>query len=82
MVKPLLDEVTVNKIFILGSSYMDKLLEYISPENLPVALGGKCKCEGGCANSDVGPWTEPEFMNVKKEDVVNSHAAPGSPIPA
>lgn len=47
LVKPLLDEVTVSKINILGSSYKAKLLEFIDEENLPVMFGGKCSCEGG-----------------------------------
>jgi hypothetical protein len=50
----------VAKIQILGSSYQERLLEFIDAENLPVEFGGKCKCsgEGGCKKSDVGPWND------------------------
>ncbi|KAL3901071.1 MAG: hypothetical protein SGCHY_000890 [Lobulomycetales sp.] len=69
LVKPLLDEVTVSKIEILGSSYKAKLLEVIDENNLPAAYGGKCSCPGGCQASDVGPWNDmslqPDFP--KKE---------------
>ncbi|KAK9766069.1 cytosolic factor, phosphatidylinositol/phosphatidylcholine transfer protein [Basidiobolus ranarum] len=56
LITPFLDEVTVSKIFILGSGYKSKLLEYIDAENLPAFLNGQCKCEGGCELSDAGPW--------------------------
>ncbi|KAJ7585061.1 CRAL-TRIO domain-containing protein [Mycena floridula] len=57
LIKPWLDEVTVNKISILKSSqYKEKLLEQIAPENLPFEFGGTCQCPGGCALSDAGPW--------------------------
>lgn len=60
LVKPLLDEVTVSKIQILGYSYQSKLLEMIDAENLPETYGGKCKCEefGGCREADIGPWND------------------------
>ncbi|KAJ3091571.1 cytosolic factor, phosphatidylinositol/phosphatidylcholine transfer protein [Quaeritorhiza haematococci] len=58
MVKPLLDEVTVKKINILGSSYKNKLLEVIDAENLPAMYGGQCQCPGGCDHADVGPWND------------------------
>ncbi|KAH7904254.1 CRAL-TRIO domain-containing protein, partial [Hygrophoropsis aurantiaca] len=56
LIKPWLDEVTVSKIEILGSSYKDKLLAQITPENLPKEFGGTCQCPGGCSLSDAGPW--------------------------
>lgn len=57
--KQLLDEVTVKKIVIVGSSYKKSLLESIDEENIPDFLGGQCKtCKGGCENADVGPWND------------------------
>jgi hypothetical protein len=58
VIKGWLDEATVKKIHILGSSYKEKLLELIDAENLPIKYGGKCNCDGGCGNSDVGPWND------------------------
>lgn len=55
-IKPWLDEVTVSKIDIIGSTYAEKLLQQIPAENLPKEFGGKCVCEGGCSLSDAGPW--------------------------
>jgi len=57
-IKPWLDEVTVAKISILGSSYKDKLLEQIPAESLPKEYGGTCECAGSCSLSDAGPWNE------------------------
>jgi hypothetical protein len=53
------DEVTVNKIKIFksGKDYTSTMLEYMDAESLPVSLGGKCQCIGGCECSDAGPWT-------------------------
>ncbi|KAF9115380.1 cytosolic factor, phosphatidylinositol/phosphatidylcholine transfer protein [Mortierella sp. AM989] len=67
MVKPLLDEVTVKKIVILGSNYQSTLLADIDAENLPTAIGGKCECsqDGGCQKGEPGPWKDPNFMNPK-----------------
>ena len=61
LIKPWLDEATVRKIHILGRNYKSELQQYIAPENLPVDLGGKCRCErdGGCSLSNAGPWTTP-----------------------
>ncbi|OSX60677.1 hypothetical protein POSPLADRAFT_1040688 [Postia placenta MAD-698-R-SB12] len=55
-IKPWLDEVTVSKIDIIGSSYKEKLLAQIPAENMPKDFGGKCECPGGCSLSDAGPW--------------------------
>ncbi|RBR05022.1 uncharacterized protein FIESC28_11424 [Fusarium coffeatum] len=72
IVKGWLDPVTVSKINILGSGYKSELLKQIPAENLPKDFGGECQCEGGCANSDAGPWHEPEFARPawweKKKD--------------
>ncbi|KAF9973644.1 cytosolic factor, phosphatidylinositol/phosphatidylcholine transfer protein [Actinomortierella ambigua] len=66
MVKPLLDEVTVNKIVILGSNYQATLLADIEAENLPADFGGSCKCSNGCDAGEPGPWKDPLFMNPAK----------------
>jgi len=56
IIKVWLDEVTVSKIDIIGSTYRDKLLAQIPAENLPKEFGGTCECVGGCSMSDDGPW--------------------------
>ena len=58
VIKMWLDEVTVNKIDIIGSAYKDKLLAQIPAEHLPKELGGTCECVGGCRMSDAGPWKD------------------------
>ncbi|KAJ3222959.1 cytosolic factor, phosphatidylinositol/phosphatidylcholine transfer protein [Clydaea vesicula] len=68
LVKPLLDEVTVNKIHILGYSFKDKLLESIDAENLPKVYGGNCECEKGCQNSDLGPWNDGSVEGYPKKE--------------
>jgi hypothetical protein len=65
LIKPFLDEVTVKKIHILGSSYKKSLLEYIDEAALPSRLGGNCSCPGGCEKSDVGPWQEVDKSKVE-----------------
>lgn len=42
IMKPLLDERTLEKITIYSDGFTDALLEYIDPEVLPTWLGGKC----------------------------------------
>ncbi|KAJ3101177.1 cytosolic factor, phosphatidylinositol/phosphatidylcholine transfer protein [Phlyctochytrium planicorne] len=77
IVKPMLDEATVQKISVLGSSYQKALLEDIDAANLPVAYGGTCNsCIGGCEHGDVGPWNDGtvpgfpnEWENMKLRDV-------------
>ena len=64
--KAFIDEKTVKKINIEGSSYLKVLLEYVfssfiqvDKENLPALIGGTCTCsniEGGCLYADIGPW--------------------------
>jgi hypothetical protein len=44
MVKPLLNEVTLEKIHILGSDYMEELKKHIPEENIPKEFGGTCTC--------------------------------------
>ena len=50
IIKGFLDEKTRSKIKILGTSYMDTILEFVELDNLPKFLGGNCECEGGCLN--------------------------------
>lgn len=66
VVKGYLDPVTVEKIHVLGSGYKSELLSQVPAENLPVAFGGKCDCPGGCALSDKGPWTDPQWAKPPK----------------
>lgn len=66
LISPLLNEVTVKKISILGSSYKTELLEYIENENLPDFLGGTCT-SNNWENVDVGPWKNTDLANEKWE---------------
>ncbi|KAL3828903.1 hypothetical protein ACJIZ3_017705 [Penstemon smallii] len=65
-VKGFLDPRTTAKIHVLGTSYQDKLLEFIDASQLPDFLGGSCSCpnEGGCLVSDKGPWNDPHLMKL------------------
>ena len=71
LVKPFLNEVTVAKISILGSSYKSSLLELIEEKDLPDFLGGPVKADNW-AIMEVGPWNDgsvsgypkPEFERV------------------
>ena len=52
-------EETRQKIKLLGFDYKPKLLEKVSPSNLPKFIGGECNCDPyGCIFSDAGPWNE------------------------
>ena len=66
VVKGWLDPITVEKIHVLGGGYQKELLAQIPAENLPKIFGGSCDCDGGCALSDVGPWTETEWAKPPK----------------
>ena len=66
VVKGWLDPVTVQKIHILGGSYMSELKKQVSMDSLPKAFGGTCECPGGCENSDAGPWKDPEWAKPAK----------------
>jgi len=80
IIKPWLDQETVNKIDILGSSaYKEKLLAQIGKENLPKEFGGECVCEGGCSLSDAGPWNP--VRNIEGEKL-HEQTARESPVPA
>ena len=67
MIKGWLDEVTVNKIDIIGTAYRDKLLAQIPAENLPKEFGGLCECVGGCSLSDAGPWQDSQQEEAREE---------------
>ncbi|PVF93530.1 hypothetical protein CPB86DRAFT_808941 [Serendipita vermifera] len=58
-ISSLLDPVTVAKIKIYSttqSTWATALKEQIPLENLPAEFFGVCSCEGGCSNSNAGPW--------------------------
>ncbi|KAL1920819.1 uncharacterized protein VTP21DRAFT_11454 [Calcarisporiella thermophila] len=61
MIRPFLDEVTVNKIVIPSANVQQELLKDVEPENLPAIFGGKCQCPEGCDRSNAGPWCDPEY---------------------
>ncbi|KAM7252253.1 hypothetical protein ACFE04_024136 [Oxalis oulophora] len=71
-IKSFLDPKTTSKIHVLGNKHHSKLLEVIDASELPEFLGGTCTCadEGGCLQSDRGPWRNPEIMKM----VLNSEA--------
>jgi len=66
VVKGWLDPITVEKIHVLGAAYQNELLSQVPAENLPKIFGGLCDCPGGCALSDEGPWTDPEWTRPAK----------------
>lgn len=73
LVKPMLDEVTVKKISILGSSYKSALLETIDADCIPGYMGGTCQCPEGCAFVDLGPWNDgsvPEYPKPEFEKFI------------
>lgn len=65
-VKSFLDPKTTTKIHVLGNKYQSKLLEVIDASELPESLGGSCTCadQGGCFNSDKGPWKNPNILKM------------------
>ncbi|XP_065865751.1 phosphatidylinositol/phosphatidylcholine transfer protein SFH8-like [Euphorbia lathyris] len=65
-VKTFLDPRTTSKIHVLGNKYHIKLLEIIDASELPEFLGGTCTCaeQGGCLQSDKGPWKNPEILKM------------------
>ncbi|KAJ3187540.1 cytosolic factor, phosphatidylinositol/phosphatidylcholine transfer protein [Gaertneriomyces sp. JEL0708] len=69
VVRMFLDEVTVSKINILGSSYKSKLLETIDEQSLPKFFGGSCECPNGCQHADVGPWNDGTVAGYPKEEM-------------
>ncbi|XP_038706419.1 phosphatidylinositol/phosphatidylcholine transfer protein SFH8-like isoform X1 [Tripterygium wilfordii] len=65
-IKTFLDPKTTSKIHVLGNKYHSKLLEIIDASELPEFLGGTCTCadQGGCLQSDKGPWKNPEILKM------------------
>ena len=66
VVKAWLDPITVEKIHVLGGGYQTELLGQVPAANLPKIFGGTCDCPGGCAFSDEGPWTDPQWAKPPK----------------
>ena len=84
IIKGFLDERTRSKVRIIGANYQPILLEHIDAANLPEFLGGTCTCshvEGGCMNSNAGPWNDyiltPD-KRIKHKDEVAREAAQAS----
>ncbi|UPR02282.1 CRAL/TRIO domain-containing protein [Chloropicon primus] len=55
MIKPMLSPRTQSKITVLGTRYMDQLLEYVDPSCIPENIGGTSKYT---IFDDIGPWSE------------------------
>lgn len=60
MIKGWLDEVTRNKIQIVGGGYTKELLKYIEEDQLAEFLGGKNPAK---LEDDVGPWSTYEIVD-------------------
>lgn len=67
--RPWLDAKTQTKVEILGTTYKDRLLQVIAPDQLPELIGGQCKCEGKWSNGDTC------LPNVRKPDAEDSPPA-------
>jgi CRAL/TRIO domain len=84
VVKSFLDPVTVQKIHVLGANYQKELLEQVPAENLPIIFGGTCDCDDGCAFSDEGPWTDPQWAKPPKWqqelDVIDNKPGDGQEV--
>ncbi|KAF6145962.1 hypothetical protein GIB67_033321 [Kingdonia uniflora] len=78
--KKFLDAKTISKIQVLEPRSLDKLLEVVDSRQLPEFLGGSCACpgEGGCLQSNKGPWNDPEIMKGRSSNT--STAESGSDV--
>lgn len=66
-VKPFLDQGTYNKIEVYRPSVSkEALLKYVDDDQIPEIIGGKCKCPGGCFESEKGPWSTINFQEVEE----------------
>ncbi|RCV10633.1 hypothetical protein SEVIR_2G130000v4 [Setaria viridis] len=68
VLKAFMEARTLAKIQVLGTNYLNTLLEAVDPSNLPDFLGGTCTCPatGGCLLQDKGPWTDPQMVRASK----------------
>ncbi|KAL6871474.1 hypothetical protein ACP4OV_014303 [Aristida adscensionis] len=71
VLKAFMEARTLAKIQVLGTNYLNTVLEAVDPSNLPDFLGGTCTCSatGGCLLQDKGPWTDPEIVRASKEAI-------------
>jgi hypothetical protein len=68
IIKAFLDEVTKNKIQIMGGSFLKKLLEVVEEDQLADFLGGKNTAR---LQDNVGPWNDYEVVDGHlKDDIV------------
>jgi len=73
VIKPWLAPRTLEKISILGANQPDQqatLLDLVSPENLPVALGGTCTCT--CSSTGTTDSTNSSTASSKSDSDVDS----------
>jgi CRAL/TRIO domain len=72
-IKPWLAPRTLDKITFLGANQTDQhaaLLDLVSPENLPVALGGTCTC--CCSSTDATDTTNTTASGSRSDSDVDS----------
>lgn len=67
IIKGWLDEVTRNKIQIVGGGYTKELLKYIDEDQLAEFLGGK---NPATLIEDKGPWSDYEIVDGHTKDAV------------
>lgn len=72
IIKPFLDPVTQEKIKIINGSGKSELLSVISPENLPVFLGGNFQ---GDLTHNYGPWKNEFDQSFMRKSLMHSDQA-------